>query len=70
MNSVQSLSLVFVSYRADTVISAAQHREFSANKKFRKALGEVCRNRPEFVLMPQLKAMFIWQVPADTSLKT
>lgn len=71
MNGVQSLlSLVFISYRADTVISAAQHREFSANKKFTKALVEVCRNMTEFALMLQLKVMMVWQVPADTSLKT
>lgn len=50
---------VFVSHRAGKVINAAQHREFSANKKFTKALGEVCRNMMEFALMPQLKVTLI-----------
>lgn len=60
MSIAQSFfSPVFVIYRADTVISTAQQREFLANKKFTKSLGEVCRGTTEFALMYLLQVMLI-----------
>lgn len=51
MNTAKSLlSLVFASYRANTLISAAQHRERSTNKESTKASGEVCSCVAEFAL--------------------
>lgn len=51
MNTAKSLlSLVFVSYRANTLISAAQHRERSTNKDSTKASAEVCSCVTEFAL--------------------
>lgn len=60
MNIAQSFfSLVFVSYRTDIIICAAQQREFLVNKKFTKSLGEVCRGMTEFSLMYLLQVTLI-----------